>query len=186
MSRDLPTWVPPPGCRRARAVAVVLVLSVTACLIGATATGPWWYTWRAWGLAGLAITTGAAAVWAVRQPVNLDEGSVGVGDVDRPRPLVEALVDLLDQNPTAAQRYRMERALSAAGITPFRADGEVFNSARHMAVAVEPTDDPARVHRVAQTLRPGYVQDGSIVEVAQVLVYQSASTGMSPEGSTVR
>jgi hypothetical protein len=172
---------------------------VVVCLVAATATGPWWYTWRAWGLACLSVATGAAAAWAARRPVVVRGGPVvvrgegaGSGDagVHQPplevRPLVEALVDLLDQNPLPAQRYRMERALSAAGLTPFRADGEVFDPARHMAVAVEPTDDPSRVHRVAQTLRPGYSQGGLIVQVAQVLVYRGASTGTSREGSTVR
>src|SRR5689334_15951963 len=66
--RDIARWVPPAGGRRARITATVLVACVLLCLAGATSTGPWWYTWRAWGLVLVALAAGAAMAWAVRQP----------------------------------------------------------------------------------------------------------------------
>ncbi|MGH3814902.1 MAG: hypothetical protein ACRDUV_21065 [Pseudonocardiaceae bacterium] len=57
-----------------RALARVVIRSYAfaaespALLLEATVTGPWWYTWRAWGLGLAAMVTGAALAWAARVP----------------------------------------------------------------------------------------------------------------------
>ncbi|MFD2093078.1 nucleotide exchange factor GrpE [Blastococcus deserti] len=215
-----------PGRLAARLVAVLAGTATAAALAGATVSGPWWYTWRAWGLVLLGAWAGAAVVWAfvlprspavaapppavaapppavaapqppadagrsggrepaVAPPSGVREPSVvpgsglpqvtGQARGDRYR-LLGALVELLDAVPTESLRYRVQRALSEAGVAEFRPDGDVFDPERHHAMDVEWTDDPRRESRVARTLRPGLADGGGVVRAAEVLVYRSSRT----------
>ncbi|MGH3925420.1 MAG: hypothetical protein ACRDTT_21615, partial [Pseudonocardiaceae bacterium] len=157
--------IPAPGGIMARLLAVVLALIVVALLLGATVTGPWWYTWRAWGLVLAAMVTGAALAWAIRIPpprvVAVGSGRAPEPATDKRYELAQALIELLALVPTDSLRYRVQRALSDAGITEFSAEGEPFDPTRHHAADIEWTDDPTRNQRVARTLSPGY-SDGPI------------------------
>lgn len=174
---------PGPGGVGARVSAVLLVGAAAAALLAATVTGPWWYTWRAWGLVSLGALAGAAAAWAVAPPrprvttsgAASSERPGGPASADRHR-VVEALVDLLDAVPTESLRYRVHRALSDAGVSEFGADGELFDPTRHHVQDVEWTDDPGRESRVARTLRPGFTDGADVVRAAEVLVYRTTRT----------
>ncbi|MGH3785217.1 MAG: nucleotide exchange factor GrpE [Pseudonocardiaceae bacterium] len=178
--------IPAPSGIIARLLAVVLVLVVVALLLGATVTGPWWYTWRAWGLVLAAMVTGAALAWAIRIP---PPQVVAVRSARAPEPatekryeLAQALIELLALVPTDSLRYRVKRALSDAGFMEFSADGQPFDPARHHAAEVEWTDDPTRNQRVARTLSPGYSDGHTVVRAAEVLVYRSGA----PDGTGIR
>src|SRR3712207_5191907 len=149
--------LPEPGGRGARVLAVLGLTAAVAALAAATVTGEWWYIWRAWAFVLLGALAGAAVVRAVRpaRPTATPPGSREWEPAGSDRApgqqhrLAVALIDLLDLVPTESLHYRVQRALSDAGIAEYAADGEVFDPERHHVVDVESTDDPALESRIA-------------------------------------
>lgn len=187
-------WLPKPGGLLARFFAALALTAAAAAVVAATVTGEWWYVWRAWAFVLVGGLAGAGVAWAVR-PVRPTGTSAapsrpqtdGLEQVpDRQHRLAVALVELLDLVPTDSLRYRVQRALSDAGIAEYQADGEVFDPERHHVVDVESTDDPALESRVAQTVRPGYADGQSVVRAADVLLYRGLHTSPTRPRRTAR
>lgn len=84
--------------------------------------------------------------------------------------LVEALIALRDQLPSAALGDDAGQALAAAGIVEVRPEGMAFDPAHHRAVHQVATDDPARHNTVASVERPGYSDGTSTIRQPEVVV----------------
>jgi molecular chaperone GrpE len=84
--------------------------------------------------------------------------------------LVEALIALRDQLPSAALGDEAAQALAAAGIVEVRPQGMAFDPAHHRAVHQVATDDPARHNTVASVERPGYSDGTSTIRQPEVVV----------------
>lgn len=84
--------------------------------------------------------------------------------------LVEALIALRDQLPSAALGDEAAQALAAVGITEVRPEGLAFDPTHHRAVHQVPTDDPARHNTVATVERPGYRDGTSTIRPPEVVV----------------
>jgi len=84
--------------------------------------------------------------------------------------LVEALIALRDQLPSAALGDEAAQALAAAGIVELRPEGMAFDPAHHRAVHQVATDDPARHNTVAAVERPGYSDGTSTIRPPEVVV----------------
>ena len=189
-----------------RLLAVPLVLLAVGLLLAATVSGPWWYTWRAWGLVFVGMAAGAALGWAVRRAPESD-GRPDPAAAAPPRPverapspshdttrrpdperlaLVETLIDLHRQLPSTSLRYRIESSFKTVGVCEFVPDGDVFDPSRHMAVNVEDTSDASRVGRVARTTRSGFEDAGTVVRAAEVVVYrgEASSEDRAMKGGT--
>lgn len=69
----------------------------------------------------------------------------------------------------------VELLLGQHGVERFEVDGEEFDPRRQTALRTVPTDDPARVGRVAERLRPGFLQGETLVQKERVAVYAAAS-----------
>ena len=69
----------------------------------------------------------------------------------------------------------IELLLGQHGVERFELDGEEFNPRRQTALRTISTDDPAQVGRVAEHLRPGFLQGETILQKERVAVYAAAS-----------
>jgi molecular chaperone GrpE len=130
-------------------------------------------------LAGL-----AAAEWA-----RAEQGRPWKDQPERPRGdsqataerarLVASCADLADRlrDQLPSLYAVLTRDLAAVGVTVELANGELFDAGRHNPVGTEPTSDPAADLRVAETVRLGYADHGSVVRPPDVIVYRAAADG---------
>jgi hypothetical protein len=88
--------------------------------------------------------------------------------------LVAACADLADRlrDRQPALYAVLTRDLAGVGVRLRLADGEPFDAARHNPVGTEPTLDPAADLLVAETVRAGYLDHGSVARVPEVIVYR--------------
>jgi hypothetical protein len=68
----------------------------------------------------------------------------------------------------------LDDALREGGVSVFEATGDPMDPARHRVARTVPAPDPGADGVVAQTLAPGYADDGRIVRPADVVVYKWA------------
>ncbi|WP_051385434.1 nucleotide exchange factor GrpE [Actinokineospora inagensis] len=88
--------------------------------------------------------------------------------------LVQAAIRLRDQlterGPGLADH--LLGALGAVGVTPVRADGELFDPHRHTAVGSVDAPRPDLRDRVAETVKPGYLDRGAVLRLPDVVLYR--------------
>ncbi|QYG91104.1 nucleotide exchange factor GrpE [Iamia sp. SCSIO 61187] len=89
--------------------------------------------------------------------------------------LVEALIALRDQLPSAALGQEALQALEGAGITEVAPVGQRFDAGQHHAVHQEATDDPARHGTIVSVERPGYRDGATIIRQPEVVVATNGS-----------
>ncbi|GEM_PF-1885461 len=68
----------------------------------------------------------------------------------------------------------VEIHLSHNGVEAFRDSGEDFDPKRQTLVSTELTDDPSKVEKIARRTRPGFEQNGLIVQKERVVVFAAA------------
>jgi GrpE len=68
----------------------------------------------------------------------------------------------------------LDDALREGGVSLFEATGDPIDPARHRVAHTVPAPDPGADGVIAQTLAPGYADDGQIVRPADVVVYKWA------------
>lgn len=69
----------------------------------------------------------------------------------------------------------VELLLGQHGVERFDVDGEEFDPRRQTALRTITTDDPAQVGRVAEHLRPGFLQGETLLQKERVAVYAAAN-----------
>lgn len=96
------------------------------------------------------------------------------GSVAERARLVAACADIADRlrDRQPALYNTLTRELAAVGVTVRLADGEPFDAERHNPVGTEPTSDPGADLRVAETVRLGLLDHGSLVRIPDVIVYR--------------
>jgi molecular chaperone GrpE (heat shock protein) len=92
---------------------------------------------------------------------------------------VDSCADLADRlrDRQPALYTVLTRSLAAVEVSLELADGEPFDAARHNPVGTEPTSDPRADQRVAETIRLGVLDHGSLVRVPKVIVYRYLEDG---------
>ena len=109
---------------------------------------------------------------AVHLPEPLDPyGMLAQTLADR-RTLVELCLYALDRARSDGVAERIERGLAGVGVLAVRPDGERFDPARHEASGTVPTDDAALAGSIAQTEVAGFADQGRLLRVPVVTVYQ--------------
>lgn len=91
--------------------------------------------------------------------------------VEKFLPLIDDFERALSAYPEqlAPLRKNLDKTLSTLGLTRINSEPNTeFNPDLHEAVSVE--DDEGEVEVVAETLRPGYLYDGSVIRAAMVKV----------------
>jgi hypothetical protein len=88
------------------------------------------------------------------------------------RALVQLCLYALDRARSDGVAERIERGLAGVGVLPVRPDGEPFNPALHEAAGAVPTDDDALAGLIAETEVPGFTDQGRVLRVPVVMVYQ--------------
>lgn len=91
--------------------------------------------------------------------------------VEKFLPLVDDFERALGAYPEqlAPLRKNLDKTLSVLGLTRIDSEpGTEFNPDLHEAVSVE--DDEGDIEVIAETLRPGYLYDGSVIRAAMVKV----------------
>jgi hypothetical protein len=68
-------------------------------------------------------------------------------------------------------------ALAQAGVTEMVADGEAFDPHRHQSMDVQDTPYAYLRDVVAATTRPGYLDNGRVLRLPEVIVYRFVPTG---------
>jgi adenylylsulfate kinase-like enzyme len=71
----------------------------------------------------------------------------------------------------------LTRDLAAVGVTVRVVDGEPYDAELYEPVGFEPTGDPKADLRVAETVRVGVVDHGTVVRVPEVIVYRHMEDG---------
>jgi hypothetical protein len=101
------------------------------------------------------------------------------GDADERARLVLSCADLADRlrDRQPALYSVLTRDLVAVGVSVQLADGEPFDAERHNPVGTEPTSDPGADLRVAETVRLGVLDHGSLIRVPDVIVYRCLEGG---------
>jgi GrpE len=66
----------------------------------------------------------------------------------------------------------LDDALRQGGVSVFEATGDPIDPARHRVAHTVPAPDPGADGVIAETLAPGYADDGRIVRPADVVVYR--------------
>jgi hypothetical protein len=66
----------------------------------------------------------------------------------------------------------LDDALRQGGVSVFEGTGDPIDPARHRVAHTLPAPDPGADGVIAQTLAPGYADDGLIVRPAEVVVYK--------------
>lgn len=69
----------------------------------------------------------------------------------------------------------VELLLGQHGVERFEVDGEEFDPRRQTALRTISTEDPTQVGRVAERLRPGFLQGETLLQKERVAVYTAAS-----------
>lgn len=115
----------------------------------------------------LAVVAGAAPGGAIAQQIGrlLDAGP------DRGDLVVAAVRfrdQLTDRHPALAGL--LLDALRHSGVTELPADGEMFDPAHHQAVGTVSATHRRDHGRVAETVRPGYLDGTSVLRLPQVVV----------------
>lgn len=88
------------------------------------------------------------------------------------RTLVQLCLYALDRARSDGVAERIERGLAGVGVTPVRPDGRPFDPALHEASGTVPTADPALDGVIAETEVAGFLDNGRLLRVPVVLVYQ--------------
>lgn len=91
---------------------------------------------------------------------------------------VESLQKKEDSTPDSGMFYdaakgfqeTIEILLNQNGIYLFRETGETFNPRRQTAIDTQPTENPDEVGKVCRHLRPGWEQNGKVIEAEKVYV----------------
>jgi molecular chaperone GrpE len=86
--------------------------------------------------------------------------------------LIEICLYARDRVDSPAAAERIDTSLGELGVTPLRADGELFDPGLHEAAASVPTSDPALHGLVAETELLGYADRGVLVRPPVVTVYR--------------
>ena len=114
---------------------------------------------------------------AVHLPEPLDPyGMLAQTLADR-RTLVQLCLYALDRARSEGVAERIERGLAGVGVIAVRPDGDRFDPALHEASGTVPTDDPALAGSIAQTEVAGFADQGRLLRVPVVTVYQLRGPG---------
>lgn len=70
----------------------------------------------------------------------------------------------------------VELLLGQHGVERFEADGAEFDPRRQTALRTIPSDNPEQVGRIAERLRPGFLQGETLIQKERVAVYATASS----------
>ncbi|WP_018681486.1 nucleotide exchange factor GrpE [Actinokineospora enzanensis] len=68
---------------------------------------------------------------------------------------------------------RLYGAMSRVGVEEVRCEGELFDPTRHTATATVTATRADQHDRVAETVRPGYLDNGRVVRFPEVVVYRA-------------
>jgi hypothetical protein len=86
--------------------------------------------------------------------------------------LVQLCLYALDRARSDGVAERIERGLEGVGVTAVRPDGHPFDPALHEAAGVRATDDVALAGLIAETEVVGFSDNGRLLRVPVVIVYQ--------------
>ncbi len=86
--------------------------------------------------------------------------------------LVQLCLYALDRARSDGVAERIERGLAGVGVVAVRPDGERFDPALHEAGGIVPTGDAALAGSIAQTEVVGFADQGRLLRVPVVTVYQ--------------
>jgi hypothetical protein len=86
--------------------------------------------------------------------------------------LVQLCLYALDRARSDGVAERIERGLAEVGVTAWRPTGDLFDPSRHEAAGTVPTEDVTLAGRIAATEVPGFVDQGRVLRVPVVTVYQ--------------
>lgn len=91
---------------------------------------------------------------------------------DDRRPLVSALMVVIDTLPESPAGARALRTLKQVGVETIEPKpGAAFDSRLHCVCGVVDAPDPTVVDRVAAVMRPGYIDHGLVLREADVQIY---------------
>jgi molecular chaperone GrpE len=114
---------------------------------------------------------------AVHLPEPLDPyGMLAQTLADR-RTLVQLCLYALDRARSEGVAERIERGLAGVGVLAVRPDGDRFDPALHEAGGIVPTDDATLAGSIAQTEVAGFADQGRLLRVPVVTVYQLRGPG---------
>lgn len=68
---------------------------------------------------------------------------------------------------------QFHKALEKEGLAVYGAEGDVFDPTLHECMSMQPCEEEAQDHTIAQVLQKGYKIGGEVVRAAKVVVYQS-------------
>jgi hypothetical protein len=75
---------------------------------------------------------------------------------------------------------KLGQILAQEGVTVIEESGP-FNYERQQVISTQPTDDPDKDDWVCDTVRPGYLFEGSLIRFQEVIVYSYEDTNVSSE-----
>ena len=121
-------------------------------------------------------------------PVAGDGSRVGrrdsVGDNRGHEVLVQGLIGVYDVSGNAAVQAHVAQVLSRVGVQRVAVDpGAVFDPSVYEAVSTATTDDPDKVQRVIETIRPGWQRPDMVLRPPQVAVWVPGSVSRPPSGA---
>jgi len=87
--------------------------------------------------------------------------------------MVRRVIEVRDLVSSQSLSDRLGAALEDVGIQTVDPIGQAFDPAAQHAVDVAPTTDPSAVGRVAATERVGYLRQGVVLRVPEVVVYKA-------------
>src|SRR5262245_27392726 len=93
------------------------------------------------------------------------------------RALVQLCLYALDRARSDGVAERIERGLAGVGVTAVRPDGRPFDPALHEAAGTRDTDDTALAGLIAETEVVGFSDNGRVLRVPVVIVYQLRERG---------
>jgi hypothetical protein len=133
------------------------------------------------GLLGLVVLSERARGFAGSQPtrrtrvgpprVPASNVAPSPADSDR-RPLVAALMVVIDTLPDSPAGARAARTLNQVGVQTIEPEpGAAFDPRLHCVCSVVSASDPSVVDRIAALVRPGYIDQGAVLREADVQIY---------------
>jgi len=76
----------------------------------------------------------------------------------------------------------LELLLGQNGVERFQAPGDVFDPRRQTSIRMVPIDDPTRVGRIVERLRPGFEQGETLLQKERVAVYVASNDNDKAQG----
>lgn len=102
-----------------------------------------------------------------------------VGDNRGDEVLVRGLIGVYDVSGNAAVQAHVTQVLSRVGVQRVVVDsGATFDPSVYEAVSTATTDDPDKVQKVIETIRPGWQRPRMVLRPPQVAVWVAGSTSL--------